>query len=175
LLADLGLTALYAPIAKGVTNGDSHDHNGGDGAAIPAGGISAKATLTFGGHGNGGTVGASSVGYLAPYVAGIDTVGRSSVVPFAGTIKNLYFRLATTQPASGSLVVEVFGGSAGTTATGVKITIAAGSATGTFSDTTHTFSHTAGDLVTIKITNNATGASGTIGSAAFELDVALVN
>ncbi len=25
---------IYAPIAKGVTNGDSHDHNGGDGAAI---------------------------------------------------------------------------------------------------------------------------------------------
>lgn len=28
------LDALYAPIAKGVTNGDSHDHNGGDGAQI---------------------------------------------------------------------------------------------------------------------------------------------
>jgi len=26
--------AVYAPIAKGVTNGDSHDHSGGDGAAI---------------------------------------------------------------------------------------------------------------------------------------------
>lgn len=25
---------LYAPIAKGVTNGDTHDHVGGDGAAI---------------------------------------------------------------------------------------------------------------------------------------------
>jgi hypothetical protein len=28
------LDALYAPIAKGVTNGNSHDHVGGDGAAI---------------------------------------------------------------------------------------------------------------------------------------------
>jgi len=28
------LAALYAPIAKGVTNGDTHDHVGGDGAAI---------------------------------------------------------------------------------------------------------------------------------------------
>ena len=26
--------ARYAPIAKGVTNGDSHDHNGGDGGQI---------------------------------------------------------------------------------------------------------------------------------------------
>lgn len=35
--AILGTTtanATYAPIAKGVTNGDSHDHNGGDGAQI---------------------------------------------------------------------------------------------------------------------------------------------
>jgi len=28
------LPATYAPIAKGVTNGDTHDHNGGDGAQI---------------------------------------------------------------------------------------------------------------------------------------------
>jgi hypothetical protein len=28
------LSAIYAPIAKGVTNGDSHDHSGGDGAQI---------------------------------------------------------------------------------------------------------------------------------------------
>jgi hypothetical protein len=28
------LDTIYAPIAKGVTNGDSHDHNGGDGATI---------------------------------------------------------------------------------------------------------------------------------------------
>ena len=28
--------ADFAPVAKGVTNGDSHDHTGGDGAAIPS-------------------------------------------------------------------------------------------------------------------------------------------
>ena len=31
--------AIYAPIAKGVTNGDSHDHSGGDGAQIDHGGL----------------------------------------------------------------------------------------------------------------------------------------
>lgn len=36
--------STYAPIAKGVTNGDSHDHVGGDGASIPIGGISATGT-----------------------------------------------------------------------------------------------------------------------------------
>ena len=35
---------LYAVVAKGVTNGDAHDHNGGDGAAIPVAGISATGT-----------------------------------------------------------------------------------------------------------------------------------
>jgi hypothetical protein len=32
--AQTAFDALYAPIAKGVTNGDTHDHNGGDGAQI---------------------------------------------------------------------------------------------------------------------------------------------
>ena len=31
--------ARYAPLAKGVTNGDTHDHNGGDGAQIDHGGL----------------------------------------------------------------------------------------------------------------------------------------
>lgn len=29
----------YAPLAKGVTNGDSHDHSGGDGAQVDHGGL----------------------------------------------------------------------------------------------------------------------------------------
>lgn len=33
----------YAVAAKGVTNGDTHDHNGGDGAQIPTGGIADNA------------------------------------------------------------------------------------------------------------------------------------
>lgn len=37
--------ALYAPIAKGVTNGDSHDHSGGDGAQIAYSGLSGLPTL----------------------------------------------------------------------------------------------------------------------------------
>jgi hypothetical protein len=41
LITDLtsGLSALFAPLAKGVTNGDSHDHVGGDGAQIDHGGL----------------------------------------------------------------------------------------------------------------------------------------
>ena len=36
--------ALYAPIAKGVTNGDTHDHSGGDGAQIAYSGLSGLPT-----------------------------------------------------------------------------------------------------------------------------------
>ena len=39
--------SAYAPLAKGVTNGDSHDHNGGDGAAIAEGAL-ALADVTTG-------------------------------------------------------------------------------------------------------------------------------
>jgi hypothetical protein len=49
--------ARYAPIAKGVTNGDSHDHNGGDGAQIDYTSLSNKPTL--------GTAAAENVGYFA--------------------------------------------------------------------------------------------------------------
>ncbi len=37
--------ARYAPIAKGVTNGDSHDHSGGDGAQIAYGALFGLPTL----------------------------------------------------------------------------------------------------------------------------------
>jgi hypothetical protein len=37
------LPTTYAPIAKGVTNGDSHDHSGGDGAQIDHGGLAGLA------------------------------------------------------------------------------------------------------------------------------------
>jgi hypothetical protein len=36
---------VYAPIAKGVTNGDAHDHNGGDGAQIAYSSLSGAPTL----------------------------------------------------------------------------------------------------------------------------------
>lgn len=45
ILSAIG-AALYAPIAKGVTNGDSHDHSGGDGAQIDHTGMSNIGTNT---------------------------------------------------------------------------------------------------------------------------------
>lgn len=42
------LDSIYAPIAKGVTNGDSHDHAGGDGAQIAYGSLSGALALGTG-------------------------------------------------------------------------------------------------------------------------------
>lgn len=47
------LSATYATAAKGVTNGDSHDHNGGDGAAIAYANVSGTPTQ---GNSNGNVV-----------------------------------------------------------------------------------------------------------------------
>lgn len=43
ILTETQSDAKYAPIAKGVTNGDSHDHAGGDGAQIDHGGLAGLA------------------------------------------------------------------------------------------------------------------------------------
>lgn len=44
-LTEAAADLLYAPIAKGVTNGDAHDHNGGDGAQIAYATLSGLPTL----------------------------------------------------------------------------------------------------------------------------------
>lgn len=152
----------------------THDHTGGAGAAIPAGGVSAKAPLLLGGHGVGGTVPAGTSYYICPTISGLDTAGRAWPLPVATVLKKLYVRLAGAQPGTGTLVCEIFAGASGTTATGVKVTIAAGAAAGTYSDLTNTYNAAAGDLVNVKITNNASGASAAIGGVAFEADAALV-
>lgn len=64
-----------------------------------------------------------------------------------------------TQPASGSLVFTVQKNNVGTAITG---TLAAGAGAGTTTDLTNSVSFAAGDLIVIKVVNNATSASATI-------------
>lgn len=132
-----------------------------------------KAPLVIGGHGNGGTIPAGLTYYIVPTIAGLDTVGRSWPFPLAATTRNLYFRLATAQPGTGSLVITIQDVSL-PGSTGVTITIPAGSAAGTYTDLTHTYTWTAGNLIQCSIQNNASGASGTVGGVSWEMDVALV-
>ncbi|MGI2335741.1 MAG: hypothetical protein ACRKGH_03745 [Dehalogenimonas sp.] len=46
-LSDDDHSALYAPVAEGVTNGDSHNHEGGDGASITEGALALSDVVTL--------------------------------------------------------------------------------------------------------------------------------
>jgi len=157
--------AIYAPIAKGVTNGDSHDHTSGDGATL-------KSHYPYVCHGNDNTIagaGSPTTAYIYQgMITGPVAAATSSLVSVSGTIKNLYFRVVGTQPASGSLVVTV---QINGVDTAITVTAAAGSGTATLSDTTHTAAVTAGQQVTIKCVNNATAASINIRGISMDIEM----
>jgi hypothetical protein len=118
------------------------------------------------------TIPASTTDYLPPFSTTHSTTLINSLTTLAGTLKNFYVRIGTTQPASGSLVCTVF---VNNVATALTITIAAGSVAGNYSDTTHTVAVSAGDRITFELKNNATGASATITPVVAELDVRAVS
>lgn len=84
---------------------------------------------------------------------------RQFIMPHAGTIKNLYVATGTSQPGTGSMVITMRKGGSNQT---VTCTIAAGTGAGTFSDTTHSFTFAAGDLISIGFQNNASGSSANV-------------
>jgi hypothetical protein len=65
-------TSDFAPAAQGVTNGNSHDHNGGDGAQIAYGSLSGLPTL--------GTAAAQNVGAGAGNVVQLDNAAKLPAV-----------------------------------------------------------------------------------------------
>lgn len=81
---------------------------------------------------------------------------RQIISPVAGTLRNLYVRTISAQPAGGSLVLTV---RINGVDTGITITIAAEAAAGTFSDTTHTAAIVAGDLISFSGLNNDGGST----------------
>src|SRR5262249_46610352 len=89
--------------------------------------------------------------------------------PFAiaGTLKNFYLRTSGAQPGTGSLVFTIYKNGSSTALT---FTISAGAAAGTFSDTSHTVSVSAGDRMAIQAVNNATSSSANIAGWSMEFD-----
>lgn len=93
---------------------------------------------------------------------------QQTPMPLAGTVKNLYVRTQTTQDAGGTLVITVRKNGSSQTLT---LTIGAGATANTFSDTTHSFTIAAGDLLTIQLVNNSPGSgSATIAGISLEID-----
>ncbi len=121
---------------------------------------------------NGNGVVASST--YAWYVMGLsqNTVSANfkyvqTAIPAACTVRNLYVRGGDgAQPASGSLVVTIMKNNA---TTAVTVTFPANQAAQSLiSDTTHTASFAAGDLIHLQFQNNATAASTAIDSVSFQ-------
>jgi len=108
----------------------------------------------------GDTMGASTTAY---YSVKSNTAGdngtesvRQTTAGFACVIRKIYVSIRTAQPASGSIVFTFRVNGVDTAAV---LTIAAGSAAGTYSASGFTVAVAAGDLVSMKGVNNATAAS----------------
>jgi hypothetical protein len=84
----------------------------------------------------------------------------------ACTLGRLIVSTATPQSSSGSAVVTIRHNGA---STAIKVTIAAGSAAGRFTDYVNTEVCSAGDGISIQVVNNATGNSNTFNQISFNL------
>lgn len=102
------------------------------------------------------TVLASNTRYTAVSYGTTSGTEVTTVIPYSSTYKNMYVRTSSAQPASGALTITLRKNTADTS---ITITIAAGSAAGTFSDTANSVSYSAGDLISLKYVNAATAAS----------------
>jgi len=105
--------------------------------------------------------------FIGAPVAFVSEFQRRNLMPIAGTLKNFYVNNGN-QPATGSLVYTIR--KSGVDSAFV-ITVAAGSLSGVFSNTTSTLSVVAGDFIGIKITNNASTGSGAIIGVSIVLEI----
>lgn len=104
---------LYAPIAKGVTNGDSHDHSGGDGAQIAYSGLSGTPTIP---------VVSGTAGKLSKFTAA-NTVGdsilsesaNSILIPGQAAMDITESRNTTSNTAGNRFTVQAGGATSGAT------------------------------------------------------------
>ena len=106
-------------------------------------------------------VGAGLTRYLAPYHATLLAAAVTWPWLVASTLKTLKVVTTTAQPASGSLVIDLYVAGAGSA---VTITIPAGSPAGTYADTAHEAAIAADQSLNVRIINNAAGNSANIGA-----------
>ena len=114
--------------------------------------------------GAGATLYYSLIGTAAGVAIG--SIGARQIPFSANTFQNLSILTSTAQPATGSQVVTIFNNS---TATIITLTIAAGSAAGTYSDRVNSFNTVNDDRLTIQVINNAATNGATILSYSLNL------
>lgn len=107
------------------------------------------------------SVGAGVTTYLGLTGSGLNGTEniRVTILPQDCSLSRLYFATATTQPATGTLVVTLRKNNADTS---LVITIAAGSAAAFFSNLVNSVSFTSGQYASIKLVNNASTTSAAI-------------
>jgi len=105
------------------------------------------------------TIAALTTSYWQPFSNAADAAETSRVwySNVAGTMKYLLFRSGTSQPATGNQVITLRHELASTS---ITLTIAAGSAAGTFTDYVNTHTVAQGDRISIQSVNNATATAG---------------
>lgn len=84
---------------------------------------------------------------------------RQMIMPYNGSLKNLFFATSTMQPSSGSLVITVRKNGVDT---GLTYSLASGAAAGTYSNMTNTVTFSSGDLISLKVINNSSANSAKI-------------
>lgn len=130
--------------------------------------ISGGGNIVFAAPGNHATTGINSTKFFSVGVQGTCSANWQCqwIVPVACTAQKLYASTNTAQGAAGSLTISLEKNLSGTNSV-VIITIAAGTAAGTFSDTIDTLAVAAGDTLDFRVVNNdATNDSAQINSIA---------
>lgn len=94
-----------------------------------------------------------------PWKAALNSTVNNLPWPEGGLLTDLFIRTSTSQPASGSLVATLFVNGA---ATSLVVTIAAGSAAGSFTNSTNQVSLSSGDTIRWNVQNNATSTSAAV-------------
>lgn len=161
-----GGVVANAPITGATKTKITYDSKG-----LVTAGADAKAYQTYNGHGLNGTIAAGATQYTPVGLWGLNATNYGFVTNRAGKIKNLYQRINSTQPATGSLVVTVY---VNGVASSLVLTIAANSVTGVYSETSTEVTVAAGDAIVIGIKNNASGASAFIGANSLDFEYSVV-
>ena len=161
-----GGVAANAPITGATKTKITYDSKG-----LVTAGADAKAYQTYNGNGLNGTIAAGATQYTLVGLWGLSATNYGFVTNRAGKIKNLYQRINSTQPATGSLVVTVY---VNGVASSLVLTIAANSVAGVYSETSTEVTVAAGDAIVIGIKNNASGASATIGANPLDFEYSVV-
>lgn len=121
--------------------------------------------------GGGGLIGvsANTTAFYDPgttSTSSTNEAARAIVVTRAGVLRNLYLRITTSQPATGSLVVTVRVNGANTA---ITFTIPASATAAVFSNLLNTVNVNAGDIISVQVQNNASASSGAVGAISLEL------